>query len=192
MSFLTKAEQVEEDIVLLAASLSAAAASQYSAMNFVRTPQHASVLNGRAWMEEFQISYRPSEKNERSYGHFTDWFSVSQKTVDRKGWAPKRPIYRFYRTAWDIFICSDTGSFYEEVGGTISKKRRNNPSSIPPCPPVLHLEALYTSWIKSATNSTPLHSKIEYSWQYNPYFKDALEPWTVLTFLFPLRTIKEK
>jgi hypothetical protein len=40
-----------------------------------------------------------------------------------------------------VYAVTPIGSFYEEVGGTISKKHRNNPSSIPPCPPVLHLEA---------------------------------------------------
>ena len=161
-------------------------------MNFVRTPQHTSVLSGRAWMEEL-LTGHPKRMRD-NMGISQTGFQYLKKLLIEKG-GLQRPIYRFHRTAWDILsICSDIGSFYEEVGGTISKKHRNNPSSIPPCPPVLHLEASLHILDQVCHQLYASNSKIEYSWQYNPYFNDCihLEPWTVLTFLFPLRTIKEK
>jgi hypothetical protein len=122
-------------------------------MNFVRTPQHTSVLSGRAWMEEL-LTGHPKRMRD-NMGISQTGFQYLKKLLIEKG-GLQRPIYRFHRTAWDILICSDTGSFYEEVGGTISKKHRNNYHHVLRC---FISKPLYTSWIKSATNSTPLIRK---------------------------------
>jgi hypothetical protein len=167
-----KCEEAEEDIVLLATSLSAVAAAQYFTMNFVKTPQHTSILSGRAWMEEL-LTGHPKRMRD-NMGISQAGFQYLEQLLTQKG-GLKSARYMDSTERLGIFLYAVTSDLsmrklaerFQRSTQTIHKAYHH----VLQC---LISKPIYTSKIKSATAPTPLHPKIEYSWHYSPYFNDCI------------------
>jgi hypothetical protein len=73
----------EEDITVLATALSATAAAQYYTMNFLKVPQHTSILGGRAWMEELLAGH--SKRMRDNLGISQAGFQYLEQLLIEKG-----------------------------------------------------------------------------------------------------------
>ena len=183
-----KCEEAEEDIILLATSLSAVAAAQYFTMNFVKNPQHTSVLSGRAWMEEL-LTGHPKRMRDNMGISQAGFQYLEQLLIQNGGLKSARYIDSTERLG--IFLYAMTSDLsMRKLAERFQRSTQTIHHAYHHVLKCLISKPIYTSKIKSATlhlytrksniaGNTALISTI------------ALEPWTVPTFLFLLRTIKE-
>jgi hypothetical protein len=167
-----KCEEAEEDIILLATSLSAVAAAQYFTMNFVKNPQHTSVLSGRAWMEEL-LTGHPKRMRD-NMGISQAGFQYLEQLLTQNG-GLKSARYIDSTERLGIFLYAVTSDLsMRKLAERFQRSTQTIHQAYHHVLQCLISKPIYTSKIKSATDTTPLHPKIEYSWQYSPYFNDCI------------------
>jgi DDE superfamily endonuclease len=167
-----KEDQLDEDISLLAGALSAAAAGLYFEMNFLKTPQHTSLLRGRAWMDELLSGHPDRMKN--NLGISQEGFVYLEQLLIEKGRlqssrfmdSTERLGIFLYAVVSDLSMRKLAERFQRSTD-TIHGAYHN----VMKC---FLSEEVHKLFIKSATESTPVHSKIEYSRQYNKYFDQCI------------------
>jgi len=167
-----KEDQLDEDVSLLAGALSAAAAGLYFEMNFLKTPQHTSLLRGRAWINELLSGHPDRMKNNLGISQ-EGFVYLEQLLIEKGGLKSSRFMDSTERLGIFLYaVVSDLSmrklaERFQRSTDTIHRAYHN----VMNC---FLSEEVHKLFIKSATESTPVHPKIEYSRQYNKYFDQCI------------------
>lgn len=165
-------DELDEDILLLAVASSAAAAGLYFEMNFLKTPQHTSLLGGRAWMDELLSGHPGRMRNNLGISQ-RGFIYLEQLLIEKGGLQSSRFMDSTERLGIFLYAVVTDLSMrklaerFQRSTDTIHRAYHH----VLKC---FLSKEVHKLFIKSATQSTPVHPKIEYSRQYNKYFDQCV------------------